>query len=118
MRSTYRHPAQQLQHIHQVSTFFDRHPQGTVWLEWNRDLNCEEWRREFRAAIHRRINARSPQPQGRNHTQEAQADLRWDADRIREYVQFRARSSGCRNLLRTSSLKRRYPHIDNQTWDG
>lgn len=43
-------------------------------------------------------------------------DLRLDALRINEYA-ARVRHSGCRNLLRTQKMKRRYPHIDNQPRD-
>lgn len=41
------------------------------------------------------------------------SDTQWDALKINEYAS-RIRHSGCRNLLRTAKLKRRYPHVDNQ----
>lgn len=41
-------------------------------------------------------------------------DLKIDALRINEYRRG-IRSSGCRGLLRDQRMKRKYPHIDNQS---
>ncbi|MBQ0918276.1 hypothetical protein KBW71_07450 [Hydrogenophaga aromaticivorans] len=41
------------------------------------------------------------------------SDTQWDAQKVNEYASG-VRSSGCRNLLRSPRMKRRYPHVDNQ----
>lgn len=65
------------------------------------------WRRGVDARASRGLPQLSPEKE------RAFRDLQVDARRINEYAS-RVRHSGCRNLLRHPTMKRRYPHIDNQ----
>ena len=65
------------------------------------------WRKGVDARASRGLKALSPDEE------ESFEDLRWDAARVNEW-KAGIRHSGCRNLLRTPAMKRRYPHIDNQ----
>lgn len=43
-----------------------------------------------------------------------QSDVRVDRNLIEDYLYRRYRSTGCRGLLRTVEMRRRYPHINTQ----
>lgn len=43
-------------------------------------------------------------------------DFCWDQHRVEEYLLRRIKSTGSLNLLRTSKMRVRYPHINNQNW--
>lgn len=79
---------------------------GDPWGMDSRDV-LSMWRRGVDARASRGLPVFTPAQE------EAFQDLRLDAQRINEYA-ARIRHSGCRNLLRTPKMKRRYPHIDNQ----
>lgn len=86
-------------------------PQARFAVPGSFDLTSADvldmWRRGVDARASRGLPQVSP-------AQEiAYSDLRWDATQVNDYA-CGVRHSGCRNLLRTVSMKRRYPHIDNQ----
>jgi len=77
------------------------------------DLRSADILRLWRQGVDRRASRGLATYSG--HEQRKYEDLEWDARRINEFAS-RIRHSGCRNLLRTPRMKRRYPHIDNQAW--
>ena len=67
----------------------------------------------FWARLDDKINRNQP-PRGRKHDAEYQQHLAIDARAINDYYGCRLRHRGCRGLLRTPEMRRRYPHINNQ----
>lgn len=111
----YREPGKYLKLVKTLREYFTKYPDATPLLSWDQFYSREEWNREVRMALHSRINRKVP-PEQRPVTcsEEKTWDYEWDRDRIHEYLFQRVRHSGCRGLLRTPRLKRRYPFIDNQ----
>ena len=56
-------------------------------------------------------------PRGRKHDADYQADLAHDARTINDYYGKRIRHYGCRNILRTPEMRRRYPQVNTQPYD-
>lgn len=102
-------------HLLAVARWCKRHPDGWIITgireepRWsaNRFFN---W---FRECLHTKID-RGDTRTWRKLRPTYQADLRRDAVLITDYIHRHIRYSGCRNLLMTPEMRRRYPHINNQ----
>ena len=100
--------------IKAARAFFAANPEGRLSTGirddpvWTRD----EFNRWFLNCLHAKISA-SARAAGRKLAPEYQAFMRRDCHRVRDYRR-RIRNTGCRNLLSTPELKRRYPFVDNQ----
>lgn len=66
---------------------------GTIQMHWNTaPLDANAFRREFRSALHRRINDKAaPPPRGRKHADLYQVELLRDRDRVVDIVRRRIR---------------------------
>ena len=67
----------------------------------------------FRDCLHEEISSHENR-QGRKFTMDYQVKLIQDFNNIQKYLVMRIRNTGCRNLLNTKEMKRRYPFINNQ----
>lgn len=90
------------------------HPESTV-TGWDHfSTRACEILQAISYGVHDRINRHLPWRNGRRWQDEAYHAMRTDAIHVNEYQ--RIRHSGCRGLLRTPELQRRYPHINCQEW--
>lgn len=99
-----------------ANAFFRGNPDGVVRVRgYGNDmfLTKEEFKAEMLAATLSRILCRAniPEPDPG-----VVSRMKTDRYLIENYLFRRHRHSGCRNLLVTKSLKKRYPQIDNQPW--
>lgn len=76
-----------------------------------------DWRTWFLSRLHAKINRDDPRADWRKMQPEYQVDLLRDQLTIHDYVVRRVIHPGCRHLLRTPELERRYWHISNQERD-
>lgn len=95
----------------------ERGERGEFQIDWCTRLNGLEWLRWFRECLNAKIN-RGLARTGRKLDGDYQTELRRDARHINDYFGRRIRNSGCRNLLRTPELRRRYPQINNQEFEA
>lgn len=113
--------------------FFREHPEGRimtgVWTDGPDGWDRARFMAWFRKCLNRKINRNdtrqslpgrkldgTPRPARpwRSLSDDYQRDLWHDAQTIRQYTTLRYRHTGCRGLLRTREMKKRFPHIDNQ----
>lgn len=75
---------------------------GPQWLAW------------FRGRLNEKINRLDNRRGFRKMDSEYQWKLYRDARTINDYYGKRIRNSGCRNILSTEQLRRRYPEVNSQ----
>lgn len=103
----------------EAKEYFKHNPDGYIpkwgllrsmhcYTEW---LSLAEFKAEMRSALLDRILCRAGTPIICNSET---INFQVDRQNIENYLFRRYRHSGCRNLLLTKQLKKRYPHIDNQ----
>ena len=82
---------------------------GRIRLSWaGSALDASGWRRSFRLALHRRINAKGEDPRrGRKLEDLYQVEMARDRDRIQAGVQHRVRI----HQIATPELRRRFSHL-------
>lgn len=101
-------------HVGEILAFYRRAREiteagGTVRLErFGREYDADGWRRQFRAALDRRINLKAgPYPTGRKWDDDYQRNLERDCRAIRDKVRRRV----ALHQLVTSELRRRFGHL-------
>lgn len=102
-------------HLLTAAHWCKTHPHGriTTGMWEDPDWTTAEFWRWFMRCLHAKIN-RQDQRTWRKLSDEYQLAQALDALVIRGYYGHRIRHTGCRGLLRTPELRRRYPHIDRQ----
>jgi len=96
--------------------FFTNEPLGTIPTgDWaDHEWGADKFFRWFDGCLHDKINRDDPRNRWRKCQPDYQLGLHVDAMKIRDYTQRRIRNSGCRGLLRTPDLQRRFPHVNQQ----
>lgn len=85
-----------------IQVDYDTYQTARAWLAW------------FRVKLHEKINREDPRAGWRKMQDDYQSDLALDRRTIDDYTRRRIINSGCRNILRTPDLRRRYPEINSQ----
>jgi hypothetical protein len=95
--------------------FFEQCPDGQIRTGmWEQPTwTADEFRGWFRGCLHAKINRNDRRP-WRKLDDAYQLSLAIDARTVNDYYARRMRHTGCRNILRTPELRRRYPHVNSQ----
>lgn len=110
-----------IRNIQTARQWFKEHPGGKIstgmWTDgaWT-EAQFTRWLRD---CLNAKINSHLPASMttGRKHSREWQLNAWRDAREVNDYYGRRLRHSGCRGLLRTPEMQRRYPEVNTQERD-